>query len=211
MSHPAHRPGAGNGLRAGRRIVVGVDGSAASVAALAWAAGEARLRRAELVAVYAWEDAGPRRAPYAPHRGLPDREEARAAAASRLSAAVRAVFGQPPPPGLRAEVAEDRPERALPDRAAGAEMLVLGCTRPASDYPAAPGPVHRACLHSAPCPVAVVGCLPVAAPGRQDLRPPAAERADAPEHPAASGDGRRSPAAAREERGPRVVSLTVRS
>lgn len=51
MSYPARRPGAGNGIPAGRRIVVGVDGSAASVAALAWAAREARLRQAELRAV----------------------------------------------------------------------------------------------------------------------------------------------------------------
>ena len=38
-------------------------------------------------------------------------------------------------------------------------MLVLGCTRRAGDFPAAPGPVHRACLHSALCPVVIVGCL----------------------------------------------------
>ena len=35
-------------------IVVGVDGSEASDAALRWAAEEARLRSAPLVAVYAW-------------------------------------------------------------------------------------------------------------------------------------------------------------
>lgn len=58
MSYPAHRPGAGNNIRAERLIVVAVDGSAASVTALAWAAREARLRRAELRAVYAREDTG---------------------------------------------------------------------------------------------------------------------------------------------------------
>jgi hypothetical protein len=41
------RPGTGDGIPGRRRIVVGVDGSAGSVAALAWTAAEARLRHAE--------------------------------------------------------------------------------------------------------------------------------------------------------------------
>lgn len=167
--------------------MVGVDGSAASVAALAWAAGEARLRQAELVAVYAWEAAEQCRAPYAPHRGVPSREESRAAATSVLSASVRAAFGQATPPGLRAEVAEGRPERVLPGRAVGTEMLVLGCTRRVGDFPASPGPIHRACLHGAPCPVAIVGCLTAPAPDRQGLRQPAGEGGPYPEHSAVSG------------------------
>ncbi|MHB1595731.1 MAG: universal stress protein [Streptosporangiaceae bacterium] len=166
MWYPAHRPGAGNDNGAGRRIVVGVDSSAASVTALAWAAREARLRQAELHAVYAWEDTERCRAPYAACRGAPSRAEARAAAATLLSASVRAVFGSSPPPWLRAEVADGRPEQVLPGLAAGSEMLVLGGTRRPGSVPAAPGPVHRACLHGAPCPVAVVVCPTAAAPGR---------------------------------------------
>lgn len=96
MSYPARRPGAGNDIPARRRIVVGVNGSAASVTALAWAAREARLRQAELRAVYAWEDTEPCRAPYAVCRGVLSRAEARAAAAALLSASVRAVFGPAP-------------------------------------------------------------------------------------------------------------------
>jgi len=213
--HPvlAHRPDAGNGLHAARRIVAGVDGSAAAAAALAWAAAEARLRRAELVAVYAWDGAERPRALYAPRDGLPGRTEAQAAAAALLSTAVRAVFGHQPPPGLRTEVAEGRPEQVLPGRAAGAEMLVLGCTRRVRDSPAPPGPVHRACLHSAPCPVAIVGCLPEPVPARRDLRHPAAEAADA-RSAALLGEiagaspqrhGKRRPAGR-----PRVPSVTAR-
>lgn len=157
MSYRAHRPGAGHVIPAGQRIVVGVDGSAASVAALAWAAREARLRQAELRVVYAWEDTELCRAPYAAHRGVPSQAAARVAAASLLSASVRAVFGPVPPPWLRAEVADGRPEQVLPGRAVGSEMLVLGGTRQPGGIPAAPGPVHRACLHGAPCPVTVVG------------------------------------------------------
>lgn len=197
LDYPKRRPGTVDGIPARRRIVVGVDGSAGLVAALAWAATEARLRQAELVAIYAWERTERCRAPYAPRPGLPSRQEPLAAATSRLSDAVRAAFGQAPPPWLRAEVAEGRPERALPGRAAGAEMLVLGCDRRAGDFPAAPGPVHRACLHSALCPVAIVGCLPGPVPGRRDPRQPTVERADAggspllPEMAAASRQRRR--------------------
>jgi nucleotide-binding universal stress UspA family protein len=143
-------------IPAGRRIVVGVDGSPASVAALAWAAREAQLRQAELHAVYAWEDVTRCHAPYAAHCDLPSRQESRAAAASLLASSVRAAFGQAPPRSLRMEVAEGRPERVLPGRAADCEMLVLGSTRRAGDFPAA-GPVHRACLRSAPCPLVFVG------------------------------------------------------
>ena len=159
-----------NDIPARPRIVVGVDGSAASVAALAWAAGEARLLRAELHAVHAWEDVQRFRAPYAPHRCLPSREESRAAAVSLLAASVRAAFGQAPPPWLRADVAEGRPERVLLDRAAGTDLLVLGSTTRAGDIPGAAGPVHRACLRAAPCPVVIVGRVTSPAIGRQGLR-----------------------------------------
>ncbi|MGH3192019.1 MAG: universal stress protein [Streptosporangiaceae bacterium] len=159
-----------NKIPARRRIVVGVDGSPASVAALAWAAREARLLRAELHAVYAWEDAKRFRAPYASHCCLPSREESRAAAVSLLAASVRAAFGQAPPTWLRTDVAEGRPERVLLDRAAGTELLVLGSTGRAGDLPHAAGPVHRACLRAAPCPVAIVGRVTKPAIGRQGLR-----------------------------------------
>ncbi len=134
---------------------MGVDGSPGSTAALAWAAVEARLRQAELHAVHAWEDVTRCRAPYAAHCDLPSRQQNRAAAASLLAASVRAAFGQALPPGLRSEIAEGRPERVLLDRAADGELLVLGSTRRAGDFPAM-GPVHRACLRGAQCPVVFV-------------------------------------------------------
>lgn len=136
--------------------MVGVDGSPASVAALAWAATEARLRRAELDAVYAWENPEQHRAPYAERRGLPSPEEDRAAAAARLARSVRAAFGHAPPPRLRTEVAEGRPERVLPDRAAGTELLVLGSALRTGNIRDAAGSVHRACLNCVRCPVVIV-------------------------------------------------------
>lgn len=137
--------------------MVGVDGSPASLAGLSWAAREAELRQAELHLVYAWEDEQPSRAPYTARSGLPGREEGRASAAGLLAASVRTVFGQTLPPRLRTELVEGRPERVLLDRAVGAELLVLGGSCRAGSFPRAVGPVHRACLCGAPCPVVMVG------------------------------------------------------
>ena len=49
-----------------RRIVVGVDRTGASVAAMTWAAREAALRGTVLHAVHAWQPPDRERAPYAP-------------------------------------------------------------------------------------------------------------------------------------------------
>src|SRR6202023_1378930 len=57
------------------RIVVGVDGSIASLAALRWAVREAGLRESALQVVRAWEDTAKRVAPYASHAYPPDRTE----------------------------------------------------------------------------------------------------------------------------------------
>jgi nucleotide-binding universal stress UspA family protein len=139
-----------------RRIVAGVDGSAASMAGLRWAAGEAQLRGAELHAVCAWDGAERLRAPYAAISRVRSLDEGRAAAASLLTASVHAALGRTPQVALRAELAEGRPERVLLDRAAGAELLVLGSAGRSDQLQQVAGPVHRACLRGAPCPVVVV-------------------------------------------------------
>ncbi len=54
---------------------------------------------------------------------------------------------------MTAEIAEGLAARVLLDHADGAEMLVLGSARGAPD---GIGPVARACLRHAPCPVVVV-------------------------------------------------------
>lgn len=137
------------------RIVVGVDGSAASVAALRWAAAEAVARRAELDAVYAWDGALQPRAPYAARAGLPDPEQDRVAAAV-LASSVRTALGSDPAVALKVEVVEGHPERVLLDRALGADLLVLGSTaRPGLQAEASP--IHQTCLRKASCPVLIVG------------------------------------------------------
>ena len=136
------------------RIVVGVDGSIASLAALRWAVREAGLREAALQVVRAWEDAAKRVAPYASHAGLPGGAEDHRSAADRLQADVATTLGPAPLLSVRVQVAEGLAARVLLDHAMGADLLVLGsATRCAPD---GIGPVARACLRHAPCPVVVV-------------------------------------------------------
>jgi len=61
-----------------------------------------------------------------------------------------------PPGRVTSQVADGLPARVLADRAAGAGLLVLGAARPAGHPGDAIGPVARACLRHASCPVVIV-------------------------------------------------------
>jgi nucleotide-binding universal stress UspA family protein len=135
--------------------VVGVDLSVASLGALRWAAGEAGLHGTRLQVVRACERARRWLAPYAAHSRLNVQDdEDRATAAAQLADAVQAVLGPAPSITVAMEVAEGLAARVLLDRAAGAELLVLGGAAHAERD--AIGPVARACLRHSPCPVVVV-------------------------------------------------------
>lgn len=161
-----------------RRVVVGVDGTGASVAAVTWAAREAALRGAVLHAVHAWQPAERGRAPYAPGPHVLDRAADRRAAEELLAEAVRmalAVDGRSAE-GVVLEVVEGRRVPALLRCAAGADLLVLGGASAVRGDAQAPvpghvGPVARACLRTAPCPVVVVSQRQV--PALRDAPPPA--------------------------------------
>jgi hypothetical protein len=161
-----------------RRIVVGVAASAASVAAVTWAAREAVLRRAVLHAVHAWEPAARGRAPYAPGLRGVDHDGERRAAEALLRTVVQEGFSgagladpRPDTSGPLLEVAEGLPVQVLLHCVAGAELLVLGgaaavedaAGRLSSDHL---GPVGRACLRAASCQVVTVAPQHVAATRR---------------------------------------------
>jgi nucleotide-binding universal stress UspA family protein len=137
-------------------IVVGVDGSVASRAALGWAASTAVAQRRDLIAVWAWQ-AHATVAPYAPlaRRRPPEVEQALAAAG--LTAAVHEVTRGVPAVTVRKVLAAGLAARVLLREAEGAAMLVLGGRRPASRFGPAIGAVALACLRLATCPVVVVG------------------------------------------------------
>jgi nucleotide-binding universal stress UspA family protein len=142
-----------------RRIVVGVDGSAASAAAVRWAIPEARLRDAAVHLVCAYHSDARLYAPYASWSWLARQDERHTSAKQTLTIAEELARHHLPPGRLMAELVNESPARALLDRSADAEMLVLGTTRPtprSGQPPGAVGPVARACLHLAYCPVVVV-------------------------------------------------------
>lgn len=136
-------------------IVVGVKRSAASVAALRWAAGEARLRRATLHVVHAWEPVAGR-ASYAILGDSPASGQERRRAEYQLDAIMRAAFGGEAPGGIKAEVVEGMAERILVHRSSEASLLVLGAAADAGVTPRPAGPVIRACMRSARCPLVII-------------------------------------------------------
>ena len=144
-------------------VVVGVKRSAASLAALRWAAAEARLRRTTLHVVHAWEPAA-HAASYAVLSDRPPSEQERRRAQDNLTAIMRAAFGAEPPADIAAEVAEGMAERVLVRRSRDACLLVLGAAADAGMAGRPAGPVIRACMRSAPCPLviitAAIGALP---------------------------------------------------
>ncbi len=146
-----------------QRIVVGVKRSAASLAALRWAAAEARLRHAILHVVHAWEPAA-RRASYAILGDNPVGGQERLRANDNLAAIMRAAFGAEMPAGITAEVAEGMAERVLAQRSRDTGLLVLGATADAEMTGRPAGPVIRACMRSARCPLVIIttaaGALP---------------------------------------------------
>lgn len=135
-----------------RRVVVGVDGSPRTVAALRWAATEALRRDAELHAVLAYGDAC-RPASYAPVVAAATPQECVRRAGERLAGAVLSAFGGSPPVPVRELVDEREPVPALLDHARGADLLVLA-TRGAG--PDSPGSITMSCLRQPPCAVVVL-------------------------------------------------------
>jgi len=147
----------GNTQRAAGRIVVGVDGTAASLTAVRWAAQEALLRRASVHLVFVsrhYEHAS-----YSGSPGVSPPGEDHAYGRALLAAAELEAGRALPPGRLSAELADGSPAKVLIDRSADAELLVLGTAypagQPADEVPPIVGSTVRACLHGAACPVVI--------------------------------------------------------
>src|SRR3954449_3539992 len=133
-------------------IVVGVDGSPSSKAALRWALDQARLTKARLRPVIAWEVT-----PYTGW-GVMAHEDFGAAAGSLLRESVEEALGFDPP--LDVEVVETvlpgHAAQVLIDESAHAALLVVG-SRGRGGFPGGlPRSVSPLCVQHAHCPVLVV-------------------------------------------------------
>jgi nucleotide-binding universal stress UspA family protein len=152
-----------------RRIIIGANGSPASIRALRYAEDLARVSDAMLVPVIAWTPPGGELA----ERRAPSRELRQAwaeAAQERLRAALDAAWaGRPGGLSVRAIIARGEPGPVLVDIAdSGDDLLVLGAGRRSLRSRLLSGRVTRYCLRHAGCPVLAVP--PAAISGSGGLR-----------------------------------------
>ena len=134
------------------RIVVGVDGSDGSKAALRWAARQAELTGARLQVVTGWEY--PAFYGWAP--AMPDDYDYEALAARAQAEAIDGVFGANRPATLEAKVVARHPAEALVEASEGADLLVVGSRGYGGFADALLGSVSTYCVHHAHCPVTII-------------------------------------------------------
>ncbi|WP_431930944.1 universal stress protein [Nonomuraea jabiensis] len=137
----------------GTRIVVGVDGSPASLAAFGLALEEAALRGAAVAAICCWRDDGPPAGPY--WQPFVDSQAIRRGAEIRFHEVTSHLTAKHAGVPVTTEFLAERPERALIDATKGAALLVLGNRGNDSPPCLLLGPVTQIALAEARCPVAV--------------------------------------------------------
>lgn len=138
------------------RIVVGVDGSEASLEALRWALRQAALTGAtveaitswQLPAVYGWDGAT-----------IPadlDLESNARALQRQALVEVLGPDGADGADGVQARVVQGNPARVLLDAARGADLLILGNRGHGGFTEALLGSVGQHCTQHATCPVLII-------------------------------------------------------
>ena len=136
-----------------RRIVVGVDGSASSKAALAWAVKQADLTGAVVEAVMAWQFPVAYGGYMMPLPGADDWAKIAAEVVAKAVAEVTSLRRQVK---IRARVAEGNAAQVLLDASDGAELLVVGSRGHGGFTEALLGSVGQHCVQHANCPVVVI-------------------------------------------------------
>jgi nucleotide-binding universal stress UspA family protein len=131
------------------RIVVGVNGSPDSDAALRWSLARAEARRGEVIAVYAWQ------VPFISFPGAFDRDELEQAARQFIVDTVSRIVPTPAVP-LWTLVAEGDPAASLAEASKRASLLVLGTSGRSRLAGLLHGSVSRPCAKAAACPYVLV-------------------------------------------------------
>lgn len=134
----------------GKPIVVGLDGTPNSVPAIAQAFEEAALRKAELIAVHAWNDTIGVELPAVGWEPVLQDED------GLLWAALAGYRERHPAVTVERVAARDTPVRALLDAARDAQLIVVGSHGRSGFTSMVLGSVSTQLLHAAECPVLVV-------------------------------------------------------
>lgn len=137
------------------KIVVGVDGSDSSKAALRWAVGQAELTGSQVEAVIAWQyptmiggfGLGPASAMALNFDEI---------AAKTLSDSIAEVVDPATPVQITTAVIGGPPAQVLLRAADGADLLVVGSRGHGGFAGALLGSVSQHCAHHAPCPLIIV-------------------------------------------------------
>jgi nucleotide-binding universal stress UspA family protein len=142
--------------RSGERIVVGVDGSPSSKAALTWAVQQAALTGSTVEAVIAWHYP----AMYGGYGWVPisaaDEVSFDEIATKTVAEAVSESVDPANPVRVTTKVAEGNPARVLLDAAEGADLLVVGSRGHGGFAGALLGSVSQHCATHSPCPIVIV-------------------------------------------------------
>jgi nucleotide-binding universal stress UspA family protein len=133
------------------RVVVGIDGSSASLEALAWAARQADLTgaRLEVVAAWDWPTSFGWSVP------VPDDFDPESEVRATLDTAVDTVRARRPALTVDARVAHGHPAPVLIEASKGADLLVVGSRGHGEFVGMLIGSVSEYCATTAHCPVLV--------------------------------------------------------
>jgi nucleotide-binding universal stress UspA family protein len=137
-----------------RRIVVGVDGSVPSKAALSWAVEQGRLTGAVVEAVIAWEI--PATYGYPVPVSDVNWEKLARQTVSEAVADVADVVGGAGAVKVTDKVVAGNAAQVLLDESAGADLLVVGSRGHGGFVEALLGSTGQHCVHHATCPVVVI-------------------------------------------------------
>ena len=142
-------------MSAWKSIVVGVDGSAGSRAALTWAAAEAADHQADLVVVNVWEHTllPPAGSVSVSEHYVPDPSQR---TADDLLQVIKEELGEQPPVPVQPRVKQGTPAKVLIEESATADLLVVGTRGHGGFAGLVLGSVSQHVAAYAQCPVTVV-------------------------------------------------------
>jgi nucleotide-binding universal stress UspA family protein len=136
-----------------RLVVVGMDGSDQSIAALRWAARYAEATGAAIRAVRVWDD--PARRPFASGTATLSQENEDLMRMA-LEAEIARVYPGQPGPEVEARLSYGHPAQVLIDESKDADLLVVGSSGEDAFTGMLVGSVSIHCVTNACCPVTVV-------------------------------------------------------